>query len=49
MITDTVTMRGYIRNLDKVTHPALRKYTFTCSYDELLEEDGEEIVAPIDS
>ena len=40
VITDTVMIRGYIRNLDKVTHPALRKYTFTCSYDELLEEDG---------
>ncbi len=49
VITDTVTIRGYIRNLDKVTHPALREYTFTCSYDELLEEDGGEIVAPIDS
>ncbi|MEI3420927.1 MAG: hypothetical protein V8R91_07675 [Butyricimonas faecihominis] len=36
VITDTVTIRGYIRNLDKVTHPALRGYTFTCSYNGLL-------------
>ena len=49
VITDTVTIRGYIRNLDKVTHPALRGYTFTCSYNGLLGEDGGEIVAPIDS
>lgn len=49
VITDTVTIRGYIRNLDKVTHPALRGYTFTCSYNGSLGEDGGEIVAPIDS
>lgn len=48
-ITDTVTIRGYIHNLDKVTHPALRRYTFTCSYNELLGERGKEIVVPIDS
>ncbi|MFR7877266.1 MAG: hypothetical protein ACLU4J_13230, partial [Butyricimonas paravirosa] len=47
--TDTVTIRGYIRNLDKVTNPVLRGYTFTCSYNGLLGEDGGEIVAPIDS
>ena len=49
VITDTVTIRGYIRNLDKVTHPALRGYTFTCGYNGLLEEEEGEIVAPVDS
>ena len=49
MITDTVTIRGYIRNLDKVILPALRGYTFTCSYNGLLEEDDGEIVVPVDS
>ncbi|MCQ4873081.1 hypothetical protein [Butyricimonas paravirosa] len=46
VITDTVTICGYIRNLDKVTHPALRGYTFTCGYNGLLEEEEGEIVAP---
>ena len=49
VITDTVTIRGYIRNLDKVILPALRGYTFTCSYNGLLEEDDGEIVVPVDS
>lgn len=49
VITDTVTIRGYIRNLDKVTHPALRGYTFTCSYNGLFEEEGRKVVAPMDS
>lgn len=46
---DTVTIRGYIHNLDKVTHPALRRYTFTCSYNGLFEEREKKIVVPIDS